>query len=252
MPHNRALIRIFSTALAVLVLSLGSCAGDGSGTPDANETYPAVPEAERPYLLLANKQHPLGSAYAPASLTALSADLTLYGKAIELESATAVAARALLQALHAAGHTDIFITSGYRTYAYQTSLFERYTANEQERHPDWTREQCEAEVLTYSARPGTSEHQTGLCVDLFDEKQMRELENYGHEGSYPDDVGFAETAAFAWLKDNAHLYGFILRYPEDKVSVTGYQYESWHYRYVGPTAAAAIHAAGITLEEYLD
>jgi D-alanyl-D-alanine carboxypeptidase len=79
---------------------------------------------------------------------------------------------------------------------------------------------------------------------------MRELENYGHEGT-KNDVGFAETEAFTWLKAHAHEYGFILRYPETKTNLTGYSYESWHYRFVGREAASIIHYQNITLEEYL-
>jgi D-alanyl-D-alanine carboxypeptidase len=80
---------------------------------------------------------------------------------------------------------------------------------------------------------------------------MRELENYGSEGKYPDDVGFAETEAFKWLQNNAHKFGFILRFPENKTDITGYNYESWHYRFVGVPAASEIHEKQITLEEYL-
>ncbi len=206
-----------------------------------------------PYLLLVNKRYPLGESYVPEKLTVLDPDLTVWGKSIQLESAAAEAVEKLICDIREAGYGDIAVTSGYRTYAYQKSLFNKYLSDEQAKHPDWTEAECEAEVLTYSAKPGTSEHQTGLCVDLFDVKQMMELENYGHEGDYPNDVGFAELEAYHWLTKNAHRYGFILRYPEEKVAVTGYQYESWHYRYVGVEEATRIYETGgsLTLEEYL-
>ena len=78
------------------------------------------------------------------------------------------------------------------------------------------------------------------------------LWNYGNETpNNPYDKGFAETAEYKWLKDNAHKFGFILRYPEDKTDITGYAYESWHYRFVGIDAATDIYESGLTLEEYL-
>ena len=119
-------------------------------------------------------------------------------------------------------------------------------------HPTWSDEEARAEVLTYSAAPGTSEHQTGLCVDLFTD-EMEGLYNDGSETpNNPYDKGFAETDAFEWLCAHAHEYGFILRFPENKTDITGYSYESWHYRYVGEKHAKKIFEEGITLEEYLE
>ena len=78
------------------------------------------------------------------------------------------------------------------------------------------------------------------------------LYNYGSETpDNPYDKGFAETDAYKWLCENAHEYGFILRFPKGKENITGYSYESWHYRYVGKEVAKEIHESGITLEEYL-
>ena len=99
--------------------------------------------------------------------------------------------------------------------------------------------------------PVSVERLTGLCLDLIT-TEMGGLWNYGSETpNNPYDKGFAETEAFEWLCENAHKYGFILRYPETKTSVTGYSYESWHYRYVGVEHATKIHEREITLEEYL-
>ena len=228
----KKMIRLVCFALlsATLLLACG-CA-------DVNE-----PEVEEPLEkpLLANKQHPLGENYAPEKLSAIPADLTLYGKEIGMESEAAEAAVQLLRALHKAGYTDIMITSGYRTYAYQQSLFNTYLSQEQAKHPDWSRERCEQEVLTYSARPGTSEHQTGLCMDLISTQNV------------VLDESFADNPAYVYLQENAHRFGFILRYPEGKETVTGYTYEPWHYRYVGVAVAEKMHAedSSMTLEEYL-
>ena len=89
---------------------------------------------------------------------------------------------------------------------------------------------------TYSARPGFSEHHTGLAIDIDNIKT-----------SYTD---FDKTKEFIWMQENAYKYGFILRYPEDKVDITGYIYEPWHYRYVGVEAAKYIYENNMTLEEY--
>lgn len=204
------------------------------------------------YLILVNKTTPLGADYSPSDLVMLNTGITNGGKQIELRSAANSAATAMIGEMRAEGFVTVSITSAYRTYEYQRWLFEHYSSEERAKHPSWSDEQIRAEVLTYSAEPGTSEHQSGLCIDLWDSSCMRELVNYGSETSAQNDKGFAETDAFAWLKDNAHKFGFILRYPEDKTDVTGYSYESWHYRFVGIDAATKIYNQKICFEEYLD
>ena len=101
-----------------------------------------------------------------------------------------------------------------------------------------TEEAAREEVLTYSAAPGTSEHQTGLCCDMH---------NLGAA-----DVAFANEDAYKWLKENCWKFGFILRFPEGKDDITGYQFEPWHYRFVGRYTAEKIHNSNMCLEEYLD
>lgn len=207
------------------------------------------PEDQSQHLLLVNKEHPLGESYTPKDLAELECR-TNGGKTLELNETAAKALYAMLAEMNADGITDVSVTSAYRTYAYQSWLFNYYTEQETASHPDWTQQQVKDYVLTYSAYPGTSEHQSGLCVDLWVDG-MTDLVNYGAETSSPQDPGFAETFAYTWLKENAYRFGFILRYPEDKESVTGYSYESWHYRFVGRKAAAQIYQNGLTLEEYL-
>ena len=203
------------------------------------------------YLFLINKENAVDKDYVPNDLTKLPAGYTNGGKAIELEKKTAEAVMLMLDAIKSVGIDNVTVTSGYRTYDYQKTLFDRYCANEKEAHPAWSDAEVKDYVLTYSAYPGTSEHQSGLCVDLITTEMMG-LWNYGSETpDNPYDKGFAETAAFEWLQENAHKYGFILRFPEDKTDITGYSYESWHYRYVGVEHATKIHEEGITLEEYL-
>jgi D-alanyl-D-alanine carboxypeptidase len=199
-------------------------------------------------LFLVNKQNPCGENYVPTSLTKLPESITL--KEIELDSTAASALIAMMAEMQAEGITDVFVTSGYRSYEYQNYLYNYYFEVEKQNAPNLSDEQIKQKVLAYSAYPGTSEHQSGLCID-FMTPQMSELVNYGSETASEDDLGFAETQAFIWLKDNAHKFGFILRYPETKTDLTGYSYESWHYRFVGRYAASRIKATDITLEEYL-
>ena len=115
--------------------------------------------------------------------------------------------------------------SAYRNYSYQTTLYNNYVKQDGVENAD-----------KYSARPGFSEHQTGLAVDV-DNK----ISSYNN---------FENTKEFTWMKENAHKYGFILRYPKDKEYITGYIYEPWHYRYVGIDIATFIHKNNLTFEEY--
>jgi len=138
----------------------------------------------------------------------------------------------------ASSTSNAYVTSAYRDYNYQVSTFEYYVKKHMTME-GLTREAAEAKVQTYSARPGTSEHQTGLCVDIMT-TQMTEL-----------DESFENTTAFAWLSRNAHRYGFIIRFPESKEDITGYKYEPWHYRFVGIEAAIEMYNSGLCLEEYL-
>lgn len=119
---------------------------------------------------------------------------------------------------------NIYIASGYRGYNNQNSLYNNYVAIDGKEAAD-----------KYSARPGHSEHQTGMCFDL---------------NSVEDS--FANTDEGRWVDSNAYLYGFIIRYPKGKENETGYQYESWHLRYVGKDLAKTLYNNGdwITMEDY--
>ena len=233
---------------------------DGSITTSADFTYKtdisAVADAlnttDGYYLTLANKTYTIGEEYSPSDLVKVEGKYCKDPSRTYLLSGNAYfAAIALIEEMRANGFGDVSITSAYRSYDYQQTLYNKYFNEEKAAHPDWSDEQIKAQVLTYSAYPGTSEHQTGLCIDLMT-NEMSGLWNYGSETpNNPYDKGFAETAEYQWLKENAHKFGFILRYPENKTDVTGYAYESWHYRFVGIDAATDIYNAGITLEEYL-
>jgi D-alanyl-D-alanine carboxypeptidase len=124
-----------------------------------------------------------------------------------------------------AGHA-LQLNSAYRSSADQEQLFARYVQ-------DYGAEVAPQLV----ARPGTSEHQTGLAADV------------GLVG-LSDDQTFGATEASAWVADNAHRFGLIVRYPPDKAAITGYANEPWHLRYVGTELAGVLHATGLTMEEH--
>ena len=242
---SKKIILSFLCFTLCLCCLMGACNDPSSSLSDYDYQIDMKPyqkyvgTQDKQYLVLLNKTHPSGEHYAPDDLVRLDSTLTLYGKEIELREYPAMAATALVQELHARGYTDIVVTSGYRSYARQQSLFNTYIEQERQAHPDWTYEQAKEYVLTYSAAPGTSEHHTGDVIDLISTSYV------------VLDESFAQNPAYAWLVDNAHHFGFILRYPKDKTDVTGYSYEPWHYRFVGIKAATEIYEQGLTLEEYL-
>ena len=122
----------------------------------------------------------------------------------------------------------IKVTTGYRSYNFQETLYNNYVAQDGILEAD-----------TYSARPGFSEHQLGYSADLTNINLV----------SFDT---FDQTDEYKWLQKNAYKYGFIQRYPKDKEYITGYQYESWHYRYVGVDIATYIYNNNLTYEEYYE
>lgn len=118
---------------------------------------------------------------------------------------------------------NIPLVSGYRSYSTQEALYNKYVKKD-----------GETLANTYSAKPGHSEHQTGLAFDI---------------GSV--DRSFANTNEAKWIENNSYQYGFIVRYPKDKTDITGYIYEPWHVRYLGLENAKKVYESGLTLEEYL-
>ena len=146
------------------------------------------------------------------------------------------AAAAYEEMYDAAAEEGIYLTpcSGYRSYSTQKRLYYEFV-NE---YLAQGYSQAEAENLTSKRRnpPGSSEHNVGICMDII---------------CASSSAGFENTEEYAWLCENAADYGFILRYPADKVDVTGVKFEPWHWRYVGTENAGNIKASGLCLEEYL-
>ena len=158
-------------------------------------------------ILIANKTYSLPSSYYPGGLT------NEFNEAFnQMKSAAS------------SEGINIYVVSGFRSYNTQNTLYNNYVNRDGRDEAD-----------TYSARPGHSEHQTGLAADF---------------NMVDDD--FEYTAEGKWLNDNAYKYGFILRYPKGKTGETGYIYESWHYRYVGVDLASKLYNGGnwISLESY--
>jgi len=163
-------------------------------------------------ILIANKKYPLPSTFDPGENPEARA-------AYEKMATDAIAAGFELVAF-----------STYRSFEYQDTLYNNYVNRDGQEKAD-----------RYSARPGYSEHQTGLAFDIGEK---------GKEDLWLTEE-FGETEAGKWLVENAQNYGFILRYPHGKEAITGYMYESWHFRYVGVELATKIKQANVTLEEYL-
>lgn len=253
-------IFISAVAAAVLIgLAVKSCnkepekvwsTDDFTYKTDISDVKEILNMNNEKFYLLVNKDNPAGEEYIPDGLAAVDKGYTMYEKEIQLQEYVAAAAQAMIDEMRADGIDDIYVTSGYRDYSYQETLFNNYVYEEWLKDKSLTQEQCKQKVLEYAAYPGTSEHQSGLCIDLL--TTGSELVNYSSETSKAGKIGFSETQAYKWLCENAYKFGFILRYPEDKVDITKYQYESWHYRFVGIDTAKKIHDAGITLEEWLE
>jgi D-alanyl-D-alanine carboxypeptidase len=179
--------------------------------------------------ILVNKQHPLQpKTYVPSDLTVPDVLLAAYPDNSEMQLRLP-AAIALAKLFQAASSNNIYVmlSSGYRSYDDQNALYTALVS------------QLGSSATDEVAPPGTSEHQTGLAADII-------AWNY----FCPAQACFALTHAAAWLESNAYRYGFILRYPAYKQAITGYEYEPWHYRYVGIKLATRLHQTGLTLEEY--
>ena len=198
------------------------------------------------YLLLVNKQNTLGEDYVPSDLVELDEKYCNHEnkERRKMNACAAKAFEAFLTEAWDCGCDYICGRSGYRSYKSQEKIFNDYI--DEEMAKGYSRDEAEKIVLGYSAYPGTSEHHTGLCMDIIDYRSGK-LENDYKGGNY-----FTDEQTFKWLYNNAWKFGFILRYPEDKTDVTGYDYESWHFRFVGRYHAQRMYSQNLTLEEYLE
>lgn len=165
--------------------------------------------------MLVNKYHLLNKDFQANDIVNVSSTYGYANNSLNKEAYEAF--KQLANDAKKEGHT-IVILSSYRTYEYQEKL--------------WNRDKDD----DYVARPGSSEHITGLAIDVSDFNDKND--------------SFKDTESYTWMINNAHKYGYILRYPENKENITGYSYEAWHYRYVGTGLATKIYNEGITFDEY--
>ncbi len=240
---NRQTIAVLLLALAIVLafglLIMTKCSEGGSKRTDGTngtqktgteqEATEYVPDADSEYLILVNKHNKIDENYKPDDLVLPDSrasdrpDGNQYMRKAAAEAFNRIAADAKKE-----GHT-IVITTAFRPGSFQKQLYDNYVRKDGREKAD-----------TYSARPGYSEHQTGLAADI---------SSPGVE--YKLTVDFGDTAEGIWVAENCHKYGFIIRYPKGKEKITGYGYEPWHLRYVGIEDAERIYDKGVTLEEYL-
>lgn len=173
-------------------------------------------------LVLCNKYNKLSSSYVPNDLVKVDSNYSTKSNTLKKE-----VYEAFLKLADAAklDNLKLLVGSGYRSYQYQSGLYNSYVARD-----------GVIEADTYSARAGYSEHQTGLAIDVAD-----------GDKKYLDE----DSAEYEWLVNNAYKYGFIIRYTKNKEAVTGYQFEPWHIRYVGVNVATYINSNNLTFDEYM-
>ncbi len=172
--------------------------------------------------ILVNKYYKLPEKYAPNDVVDIPTTYAFAGNQARKEVFEAF--KQMADAARSDGIT-LIINSGYRTYEYQKNLYDNYEKANGKEYAD-----------SYAARPDFSEHQSGLALDIV---------TYGMTMD-----NFENTDTYKWLIKNCTDYGFILRYPKGKEEITGYAYESWHYRYVGKSLAKKIEKSGLTFDEY--
>ncbi len=182
--------------------------------------------------VIVNKQHPLAPIdYAPNDLHYPNVTLRVAGAAeMQMRATAASALEQMFAGANQAGY-KLQVSTAYRGYTYQKTLYDGYVSSVGQAAADQE-----------SARPGYSEHQTGWAVDIRSVSDTCSLE-----------ACFGTTPEGKWLASNAYQYGFLLRYPADKVAITGYEYEPWHFRYIGADLSQELHKQHIeTLEEFFD
>jgi len=230
---------VFLLGMFVLV-ACGSNGERAEAIPPAHAAESGVPENSASeisnaeamsYLALVNRHFRVSSNFSPNDLSVVNA-LNIYGslnQQIQMRTTAARALEAMLDAAYEEGGHVLIIISGYRSYEMQTATHNYHIAN-----------RGEEEARRISARPGHSEHQLGLAMDL---------STFALGGQLSTE--FSSTPEGMWIRDNAHRFGFIIRYPADREADTGFTYEPWHLRYIGIEAAIQMHGSDQILEEFI-
>lgn len=182
----------------------------------------ATADMSKGYAVLVNKFHLLKSGYKPSDIVNVS-NWYAYSDMTIRKSVYNAFINMYTDAKNK--NLNLIINSGYRTEEFQTNLYNDYK--------DWYGSKY---ADNYAARPNSSEHQTGLALDIVS------------PGAKSDN--FKDSDEYKWLVKNSYKYGFILRYPKNKEFITGYKYESWHYRYLGKSLAKKVYDSGLTYDEY--
>lgn len=196
---------------------------------DYTKYYENVSQVEDAAALdvIVNKYNMISTDYVP---DVVSCSRQYASEGVELRSEAYEAFKEMEADMLAAGVEGIrgvYITSGYRNAELQKELYDRYLNSKGELYAD-----------AYSARPGSSEHQLGLSMDI--------------TATNKESLEFDTTEEYAWISVNCHKYGFILRYPASGEKITGYSFEPWHYRFVGEELATKIYNSGLTFDEYYE
>ena len=221
------IICVFRYMLGNKVLELGDAnvKGLNINLNDKDKLVQATDVKERPELLLVNRKYGLNKNYIPEGLSI--PNIPFSNKSEDEEKHVAgIVIKPLEELINTAKGEGIILfgNSGYRSYKSQTVTYNSRVKSQGKQLAD-----------AYVAKPGFSEHQTGLCIDITNK------DRYFVEGTKEAD----------WLAENCYRFGFIIRYPKGKQSITGIEHEPWHIRYVGKKAAKYIYHNKITLEEYL-
>lgn len=203
------------------------------------------PSDKNEYLFLVNYENTLSKDYKPTDL--IDVVNTRNGWPTQkLRKTAAKALEALFAEMKEEGMLYVnndsgyrhSVTSAYRSYAQQKENFENKVQRVKNENPGISQEEAEIKAATAVARPGTSEHQTGLCLDMHNMSSAVQ--------------SFKDEKAAKWLAENSYKFGFILRYPADKTDITKIMYEPWHFRYVGRYHATRMYELDMCLEEYME
>lgn len=228
------LIGIAAGVIVVIIIIVFAIVGSCSGNDDITQAVaqrPALEVTEYPHLV--NSEYTLSSTYSPTDLVALTQVPDGHDCYLRQDAASAYVK--MHEAMCAEG-MSVLPLSGYRTYKEQQNIYD-YNV-ELHMAEGMTREEAIAYTDKFVARPGTSEHQYGCSIDVTT------------DGTTQHD--FHETEQGKWLIANAGKYGFVIRYEQDKESITGISYEPWHLRYVGEEAAMYMTTWDLCLEEYVE
>ncbi len=172
-------------------------------------------------LMLINKYYALDNKYTPSNIVTMSLNYSYDGNSITKDVYTNFIS--MCKAAKLEGYT-LVANASYRNYIDQKNIYDELVNNNGQDAAD-----------SFAARPGHSEHQTGLALDI---------------AALGKSANFEQSEEYQWLLDNAYKYGFILRYPDKSEYLTGYKFEPWHYRYVGKDVASELKTLGITFDEY--